>query len=274
MANRKTIQKRVKEALISADPKEIAVLRCREWEDRKRAERKAFVTDKEAKELYECLKDPKALEEYDNYRTFYYILSDLVQPLGMAYKEYIASAEKILGFLRTWEAYEDEVNHLTTIYETLKGNSEAVEAYKKTIPLLSFPYATLTIAEDGYPEIDTTKLSEIILKESVELRLYYGIAKGAIKVIEEYMKQKGIEDLAPYYVSEIIEEIKSDYSLNVAPSYSSKLLKEKIASGKKVTDREIKKAVYPDYEDIEVNQRAVDIFKQELKKVIKQNARK
>ncbi|MBR4306117.1 MAG: hypothetical protein IKT78_04660, partial [Ruminiclostridium sp.] len=79
---------------------------------------------------------------------------------------------------------------------------------------------------------------------------------------------------APYYVSEIIEEKNSDYSLNVAPSYSSKLLKEKIASGKKVTDREIKKAVYPDYEDIEVNQIAVDIFKQELKKVIKQNARK
>ena len=65
-----------------------------------------------------------------------------------------------------------------------------------------------------------------------------------------------------------IEQIKGDYAQNVAPRYSRKLLKERKDKGMRITPDEIKRAVYPSYEEINPTEADLELFRERLNEIV------
>ena len=72
---------------------------------------------------------------------------------------------------------------------------------------------------------------------------------------------------------ESIDYIKEDYSQRVAPRYSRKLLNEKKEKGIRLSKDEVRRAVYPSYEEITPSEEYLDIFRGKLKDIIASNGR-
>jgi hypothetical protein len=273
--SKKSLSKRVQELISTATPKQKALLVCKDWTDAHLGDRKPLLTEEETIALRDSLKTNDEKIEYNKWIGVYNVYREITPLFGIVYKEYQAVAERMLGYLKKWEAYDNEENHLITIYEELKGTGDkkAIDAYFKALSYLSFPDAKLVIAEDGYPEIDITKLYERIQEEAKEVYKFYSTAKAIVIVVDEYTKKTRSKDFRPDVMIESIGYIKEDYSQRVAPRYSRKLLKEKQEKGMRVTKDEIRRAVYPSYEEIEPSQEFLEIFRGKLKDIIASNGR-
>ena len=273
--SKKSLSKRVQELIGTATPKQKALLVCKDWTDAHLGDRKPLLTEEETIALRDSLKTNDEKIEYNKWIGVYNTYRELTPLFGLVYKEYQAVAERMLGYLKKWEAYDNEENHLITIYEELKtlNNKETLDAYFKALSYLSFPDAKLIIAEDGYPEIDTTKLYERIQEEAKAVYTRYSVAKAMVIVVEEYTKKTRSKDFRPDVMIESIDYIKEDYSQRVAPRYSRKLLSEKKEKGIRLSKDEIRRAVYPSYEEITPSEEYLDIFRGKLKDIIASNGR-
>lgn len=273
--SKKSLSKRVQELIGTATPKQKALLVCKDWTDAHLGDRKPLLTEEETIALRDSLKTNDEKMEYNKWIGVYNTYRELTPLFGLVYKEYQAVAERMLGYLKKWEAYDNEENHLITIYEELKtlNNKETLDAYFKALSYLSFPDAKLIIAEDGYPEIDTTKLYERIQEEAKAVYTRYSVAKAMVIVVEEYTKKTRSKDFRPDVMIESIDYIKEDYSQRVAPRYSRKLLSEKKEKGIRLSKDEIRRAVYPSYEEITPSEEYLDIFRGQLKEIIASNGR-
>lgn len=273
--SKKSLSKRVQELISTATPRQKALLVCKDWTDAHLGDRKPLLTEEETIALRDSLKSNEEKTEYNKWIGVYNTYRELTPVFGIVYKEYQTAAERMLGYLKKWEAYDNEENHLITIYEELKSlnNKETLEAYFKALSYLSFPDAKLIIAEDGYPEIDITKLYERIQEEAKEVYFHYAIAKAMVIVVEEYTKKTRSKDFRPDIMIESIDDIKEDYSQRVAPRYSRKLLNEKKEKGIRLSKDEVRRAVYPSYEEITPSEEYLDIFRGKLKDIIASNGR-
>lgn len=273
--SKKSLSKRVQELISTATPRQKALLVCKDWTDAHLGDRKPLLTEEETIALRDSLKTNDEKIEYNKWIGVYNTYRELTPLFGLVYKEYQAVAERMLGYLKKWEAYDNEENHLITIYEELKtlNNKETLDAYFKALSYLSFPDAKLIIAEDGYPEIDTTKLYERIQEEAKAVYTRYSVAKAMVIVVEEYTKKTRSKDFRPDVMIESIDYIKEDYSQRVAPRYSRKLLSEKKEKGIRLSKDEIRRAVYPSYEEITPSEEYLDIFRGQLKEIIASNGR-
>lgn len=273
--SKKSLSKRVQELISTATPKQKALLVCKDWTDAHLGDRKPLLTEEETIALRDSLKTNDEKIEYNKWIGVYNTYRELTPLFGLVYKEYQAVAERMLGYLKKWEAYDNEENHLITIYEELKtlNNKETLDAYFKALSYLSFPDAKLIIAKDGYPEIDTTKLYERIQEEAKAVYTRYSVAKAMVIVVEEYTKKTRSKDFRPDVMIESIDYIKEDYSQRVAPRYSRKLLSEKKEKGIRLSKDEIRRAVYPSYEEITPSEEYLDIFRGQLKEIIASNGR-
>lgn len=273
--SKKNLSKRVQELISTATPKQKALLVCKEWTDAHLGDRKPLLTEEETVALRDSLQTTEEKTEYNKWIGVYNVYREITPLFGIVYKEYQAVAEKMLGYLKKWEAYDNEENHLIAIYEELKatGSKKAIDAYFKALSHLRFPDAKLVIAEDGYPEIDIEKLYERIQEEAKEVYDFYSTAKAIVIVMDEYTKKTRSKDFRPDVMIDSIGYIKEDYSLRVAPRYSRKLLKEKEAKGMKLTKDEKKRAVYPSYEEVEPSQEFLEIFRERLNSIIANNGK-
>lgn len=271
--SKKNLSKRVLELLVTATPKQKALLVCKDWTDKHYIDKEPLLTEDEATALRDSLKSNEEKTEYNKWIGVYNTYRELTPLFGLVYKEYQAVAERMLGYLKKWEAYDNEENHLITIFEGIKElkDKKAEEAYLASLSYLSFPDAKLIIAEDGYPEIDTTELYERIQEEAKDVYKFYSVAKAMVIVVEEYTKKTRSKDFRPFVMIASIDYIKEDYAQRVAPRYSRKLLKEKQEKGMRVTKDEIRRAVYPSYEEIEPSQEFLEIFREKLKDIIASN---
>lgn len=273
--SKKSLSKRVQELISTATPRQKALLVCKDWTDAHLGDRKPLLTEEETIALRDSLKSNEEKTEYNKWIGVYNTYRELTPVFGIVYKEYQTAAERMLGYLKKWEAYDNEENHLITIYEELKSlnDKETLDAYFKALSYLSFPDAKLIIAEGGYPEIDITKLYERIQEEAKEVYSHYAIAKAMVIVVEEYTKKTRSKDFRPDIMIESIDYIKEDYSQRVAPRYSRKLLNEKKEKGIRLSKDEVRRAVYPSYEEITPSEEYLDIFRGKLKDIIASNGR-
>ena len=273
--NKKNVSKRIQELLSTATPKQKAMLVCKDWIDRPLGGEEALLTEDEAEAIKASLKEAKEIKEYNKWVVIYNVYKDITPLFGLVYKEYLASAERLLGYLRRWEAYDNEENHLIALYEAIKDKGDEVkEAFVKELSYLSFPDAKLVMAEDGYPEIDIAPLYEIIEEEAEYVHKFYRVTKALIIVVEEYTKKTHSKDFRPYIMIDSIRDIKEDYALDVAPRYSRKLLNEKIAKGVVVTPNEIKRAVYPSYDELQPREEELAFFRDKLTSIRKSYEKK
>lgn len=268
--NKKSLSKKIQDILSTATPKQKALLVCKQYTDRNTMRKEALLTDEEVIALRDSLKTNEEKKEYNKWINVYNVYNDITPLIGLVYKEYQAEAEKLLGYLRRWEDYDQEENHLISVYEEIKeaGGKEAVEAFFSALSHLTFIDAKLIIGKDGYPEIDTQQLYERIIEQVKSVTGSYVVAKAIVLVIDEYTKRTRSKDFRPDIMITAIDEIKTDYSLNVAPRYSREILQRKIAKGTKVTPDEKKRAVYPSYDELQPTEEGLDLFRERLNDII------
>lgn len=273
--SKKSLSKRIQELLTTATPKQKAQLVCSQWKDPNQHGDTPLLTEEEVKALIDSLSTNKEKQEYNKWIAVYNVYSELTPLFGLVFKEYQGEAERLLGYLRVWEAYNQEENHLNTIYQELldNGNEKAIEAFNKAVSYLTFVDAKLTRDKDGYIEIDIERLYEKIKEEVSLLITTYEAAKAIVLVTEQYTRRTHSSGFRPEPLIVAIDSIKEDYALRVAPRYSHKLLKERIDKGIKVTRDEIKRAVFPSFDEVAVKQEYIDLFTERLNEIITQYGR-
>lgn len=269
--NKKSLSKKIQELLSTATPKQKALLICKKYTDCNTMREDALLTDEEVIALRESLKTNEEKREYNKWINVYNVYNDFTPLLGLVFKEYQAEAEKLLGYLRMWEAYEQEENHIITIYEELKetGAKGVAEAFFTALSHISFIDAKLVISEtDGFPEIDIERLYRKIQEQAKNVTNTYIVAKAIVVVLEEYTKKTRSKDFRPDIMITAVERIKEDYAMNVAPRYSRKLLQEKIDKGMRITKGEQKRAVYPSYDELQPTEADLELFRERLNEAI------
>lgn len=270
--NKNKISKRIQEIITTATPKQKALLVCKEWSDKNATNKTPTITKEEQEAIIESITDPEEAKEYNKWINAYNVYNDLVQYTGLVYSEYRVQAEKVLGYLREWEAYDNEENHLIAIYEELKttGSDEAIKAYYTAIKHLSFPNAKIGVAEDGYVEIDIDYLYQKIQGEIENLTFIYCRVKSYVEAFDEFVKRTRSKTFIPPILANAIDDIKSDYALKVAPRYSRENLAAKKAKGVKITPDEEKRAVYPSYEEIQADGDTLEFMRRKINNIAKE----
>lgn len=266
--NKKSLSKKIQEILSTATPRQKALLVCKKYTDRKINDRETLLTDDEVDAIRDSLTDREA-ETYNKWIATYRVYTELVTIVGLVYKEYQAKAENLLGYLRQWEAYNQEENHLNTLYQELldSGNKKAIEAFNRALSYLTFVDAKIKRDKDGYIEIDVKQLYDKIQARGGSLLYSYEAAKAVVLVTEGYAKKTRSSSFMPDTLTSAIEEIKEDYALRVAPRYSRKMLQEKIDRGQRITQDEQKRAVFPYYEELKAPQNLIDFFTDRLNEI-------
>lgn len=263
--NKKNLSKKLQDILSTATPKQKALLVCKDYSDRGALRLEPLLTEDEVTAIKNSLSTYEEKKDYNKWIAVYNVYNDFTPYFGLVYKEYESSAEKLLGYLKQWEAYDQEENHLITIYEGIKeaGGKNVSEAFFKALSHLNFTDAKLAISEDGYPEIDIADLYRKIEAQAETVRTAYKAAKAIVIVMDEYTKKTRSSKFRPDIMKYAIDTIKEDYALNVAPRYSRKLLQEKKDKGLRVTPEEEKRAVYPSYDEIDPTE-LLDMFRKRL----------
>ena len=263
MKSKDTASKKGQDILKTASPKKKALLVCKQWTDRQTRALEPLLTENEVKAIRESLKTDKEKRDYNKWIDVYNVYVNITPMFGLVYKEYQSVAERILGYLRQWEDYNQEENHLNTIYEALleTGEEAALDAFASALPPLLFVDAKLLRNEEGYVEIDVGRLYRKVRDSVEELEERYKEAKALVVVTEEYTRLTHSSDFRPDIMVDAIKIIKEDYALRVAPRYSRKRLQEKIDGGQRVTSAERLRAIFPYYEEIEEPKDIVEFWK-------------
>lgn len=274
--SKKNLSKQIQEILTTATPKQKAQLICNQCRDMDLQGNSPLLTEKEATAIKDSLKTNEEIKEYNKWVSVYNVYCELTPYLGLVYKEYMGEAEKTLGLLRVWKTYKSEENHLNAILQELidTNNKAGVEAFRRAASYLTFMDAKLLWTEDGYIEIDVTRLYDKIKENLKTVWQSYEAAKAIVLVTDKYTKRTHSSAFRTGLLVTAIDQIKEDYSLRVAPCYSRKLLKKRIDKGQHVSEAEIKKAVYPYFEEVTPPQKLIDFFTEQLNNMIAHYGRK
>lgn len=267
--SKKSLSKKLQDILTTATPKKKALLVCQKYMDRKINDRETLLTDDEVTAIRDSLTTDNERETYNKWVRIYRVYTELTPIFGLVYKEYQAKAENLLGYLRQWEAYNQEENHLNTLYQELldSGNKEAIEAFNRAISYLTFVDAKIKRDKEGYIEIDIRQLYERIQAKSESLLSSYEAAKAVVVVTEGYVKKTHSSAFMPDALKDAIEEIREDYALRVAPRYSRKMLQDKIDREQRITDDERKRAVFPYFEEVNAPEDLIRFFTERLNEI-------
>ena len=230
-----------------------------------------LLTEDEVEALRKSLRGDYEVMEYNKWINIYNVYADITPLFGAVYKEYQAAAERVLGYLRQWEAYNQEENHLIIVYQALEdsGDEEGKKVFLETLPYLTLKDAKLITAEDGFPEIDIDPLYKKIQAEIGDVYKLYESAKAMVTVIDGYAERTRSKKFRPEIMIEAIEAIKEDYSQRVAPRYSRKLLSEREEKGVFITPDERMRAIYPSYDEIETPEEDIKFFKERLDSIVR-----
>lgn len=268
--SRKNLSKEVQKVLAGATPRQKALLVCREYFEASTLMYKDILTQDEIDAIRNSLQTDREKTIYNKYIRIYNFFSTITPIIGLVYKEYQAEAETLLGYLRVWEAYDQEENHLTLLYDHLnriepeEAKKAAIAAFKEAIPHLRFDGAKMSLSKDGYPEVTIKRLYKDIEEEVDDVKTRYRLAKAVVLVVEDYATKNHAKDFLPDMTKEALEQIKADYVLTISPRYSRRELKIKIDKGLNVTEEDKKRAVFPSYEEIEPTQKELDLIESKL----------
>lgn len=261
-----SISKKLQEILKDATPRQKAILVCLDGTDARTNRKEALVTEEEAVAIREGLKTDKERREFNKWLNFYNVYARIAPLFGLAKAEYERSASEALRYLQQWETLQQEEAHLNTILDELKDSKpDAVPAFEAALSYCSFKFAKVETDSEGYVSFNFDKLYSIIKEKMRFVHSFYSAYKSLIVAVEDWTKKRRCKEIMPGIIKESIEYAKEDLSLEVAPAYSRKLLKERHDRGERISAAETKKALYPYYEEIEVDMEFYKLWLERLK---------
>lgn len=262
------ISKRVQELIKTATPKQKAILVTLDWTDKNQLRQEPLLTDEEVKAVIDSL-SPDEGREYNKWIRCYNVYREIAPIIGLAIAQYREQAEEIVGYLQVLESYSQEENHLNTIYEALKatGSKTALSAFDSALSHLHFKFSDLSRDEEGYIEISTDKLLSVVRERVKSIGWAYKALKAFIVALDEWTAKRKSKKLMPPVLANNLDAIREDTAINVAPTYSRKFLKERIAKGHKPTIAEEKRALFPCYEDIPVDEEFLTMWRNKINNV-------
>lgn len=272
----KNISKQVTEILKEGTPKQKAVLICRDFTDKNTNSLKPLLTREEAEALRDSLTTNEEKKEFNKWIAIYNTYTRIAPTFGLVYAEYRVNANALLLPLRQWEDYSRQESHLNYILDELKEtkNEEGVKTFYEMLEYMSLPLAKIGLDTDGYVEVDigtpenpTGTLYESILRGRSECTLFLSTLKAMVMALEEWTKKMRSKAIMPPIMEEGLTRAKEDYALYIAPTYSEHELNRRIARGEVVHGYERMKAVFPDYDKVEVHENAYNDFKERIEHI-------
>ncbi len=262
------VSKKIQEMIKTATPKQKAILVTRDWTDKNKLREEPLLTEEEVKAIINSL-SPEEGREFNKWIRYYNVYVDIAPLMGLAISQYREQAEEIVGYLRLLESYAQEENHLNTIFETLKesANETALAAFDTALKSLHFKFTRLQRDEDGYINLEEETILNAVREKVKGMGFSYGCLKAFIIAVDEWTTKHKSKKLMPVSLAENMDDIRNDNSINIAPTYSRKFLKERIAKGLKPTIAEEKKALFPCYDDIPIMEEYVGLWKERLDSV-------
>lgn len=273
MANAK-VSKKIQELIKTATPKQKAIMVCRDWIDRNQMQQEPLLTEEEARAIIESITPDEAIE-YNKWIRVYKVYTEVAPIIGLAIAQYREQAEEIVGYLRVLESYAQEENHLNAIFESLKEakSKTALSAFGEALSTLRFQYSELKRDEEGYIEIDTEKLYSLINDKIKQIYWAMMALKSFIIALDDWTDKRKGKKLLPPILSGLLDDIKADTIINVPPTYSRRLLKDRIKRAEKrgetytPTAAELNKALFPCYEEMPEDKKFITMWSNRIAKI-------
>lgn len=247
--------KKIKEVLTSGTPKQKAALICAS-SDSEREGNKPLLTESEERAIYDSLTGADG-KEFNKWIKVREKIFDVLPMIMLQAQETKAAANDLMAYIKTWEAYSREVDHLNALCMFMEEEAPKtlVKPFKEKIANLAFTHATVKRAKDGYFTLNINgkgKLYEIILykAEICEQKLSY--LKAIVTAFEEYIASKKAKAFVPRIYEREVSRAKQDLGEQIAPCYSKHKLNELKKKGYDITPEEEKRAVFPDYDEVEI----------------------
>lgn len=267
---KKNVSNKIKELLSTTTPKQKAILVCRDWTDRQQVNKDPLLTEEEVEAIIDSL-DTIERREFNKWTLYYNTYANVAPVIGLAIAQYRERAEEIVGYIRMIEGYTQEENHLNMIYDSIKNlnNEEALSAFNSALKTLNFKLSELKRDEEGYIEIDTDSIYSIIRDRLKGLTYAFITLKAFIIALDNWTEKKKSKKLMPPILAEILEDIRKDTIIEVPTGYSRKLLKEKKDKGLKITPLDEKKALFPIYEEIPIDEDFIELWTNKITNIQK-----
>lgn len=263
MAN---ISKKITEICSTGTPKQKAFLIIKSHDKSSRLKEAIVLTSDERKALRESLKTDADKKEFNKWLNYFEVLRQYYPALAISHLTFKNSVMNLLAFVQQWEDYQEEENHLNYILTELEnmGDKAAVEMMRKRVVSLRLDGSRFIVGDDGYFRLQLEGLKGSLQRMSAQASYFLEETKTYLKAIEDWMKKKHCEAIMPEGMKLIIEEIKEDYGLAVAPKYSSRELRKREERGETITAAQRERALVPNYEDTKIREDLIN----EIEKLI------
>ena len=207
--NKKDVSKQVQALINKASVKQKALLVAMGRIDKENSGKDPTLTEEDVKAIKDSLREDQDRRKYNKWMGIYNTYAEIMPLFGLAYREYQATAERLLGALTLWESYTREEEHLMLICKALKEKGEDVtKELAKTLSSLKFSLAKLRVTEDGRPEIDASALYDVFILPYVEdVKSTYRTAKAMVIVTEEFTARTHSEEFRPGLMIKSIEKV-------------------------------------------------------------------
>ena len=248
--------KKLKEVLTSGTPKQKAALVCASLYAELEGG-KPTLTDGEVRAIYDSLKDPKDGKEFNKWLKIRERILDVLPMILMQSLEAQAAANDLMAYIKIWETYNREIDHLNALCFFVEDEApkKVLQPFKEKIQRLIFTHAKVDIAADGYfcLNIDGEgKLYDIILYKAEVCEEKLSFLKGILTAFDEYIERKKAKAFLPRVIELEVSKAKRDLGEQIAPYYSKHKLNELRRKGYDITPAEEKRAVFPDYDEVEL----------------------
>lgn len=248
--------KKLKEVLTSGTPKQKAALICASL-DAEREGNKPTLTDGEVRAIYDSLTDPKDGKEFNKWLKIRERILDVLPMILMQSLEAQAAANDLMAYIKIWETYNREIDHLNSLCFFVEDEApkKLLQPFKDKISRLCFTHASVEHSKDGYFTLNIDgegKLYDIILYKAEVCEEKLSFLKGILTAFEEYIDRKKAKAFLPRVIEQEVSKAKRDLGEQIAPYYSKHVLNDMKKKGYDITPAEEKRAVFPDYDEVEL----------------------
>lgn len=255
--------KKLQEVLTSGTPKQKAALVCASL-DAERENGKPTLTESEVRAIYNSLKDPKDGKEFNKWLKVRERILDTLPMVIMQAYETQAAANDLLAYIKTWEAYNREIDHINALCMFVEDEApkKLLQPFKEKIQRLIFTHAKVEVAADGYFTLNIDgegKLYDIILYKASICEEKLSFLKAIITAFEEWVERKKAKVFVPRLYEQEVSKAKQDLGEKIAPYYSKHKLNELRKKGYEITPAEEKRAVFPDFDEVEIYKEYYDL---------------
>lgn len=255
--------KKIKEILSSGTPKQKAALICASSDSEKEGG-KPLLNDTEVRAIYDSLKTNEESKEFNKWIKVRERILDAIPMVIMQAQEAQAAANDLMAYIKTWEAYNREIDHLNAlcIFMEDAAPKKLLLPFKDKIHRLTFTHASIEQTQDGYFTLNVDgegKLYDIILYKAEICEEKLSFLKAIITAFEEYVAKKKAMAFVPRIYEQEVSKAKRDLGEQIAPYYSKHKLNEMKKKGYDITPAEEKRAVFPDFDEVEIYKKYYDL---------------